>query len=120
MWLDPSTGSWNYALAYVQVWAEPGPFAKADISERWDVLTLYFRLLALTIDVMIVFTSAPLQDEEINITVFPFLAEPGHVDKADATDFLLALVCFILFAGYNAEVHWLLYDIKFFFYIRCL
>jgi hypothetical protein len=32
-----------------------------------------FRLLALTIDVMIVFTSATLQDEEINITVFLFL-----------------------------------------------
>ena len=46
-----------------------------------------FRLLALTIDVMIIFTSATLQDEEINIKVFPFLAEPGHVDKADTTEF---------------------------------
>jgi len=42
MWLESSTGSWNYALVYVHGRAEPGPFAKADVFRLWEVLSLDF------------------------------------------------------------------------------
>jgi hypothetical protein len=44
---DIFAGSWNYALVYVQVWAEPGPFAKADAFGTLGRIYITFRFLAL-------------------------------------------------------------------------